>query len=61
MEDKKGEKMEEKYVLDMPVLNNKDFRRSLRFGTIDSSVLFISLMAGFSLDTYIAKRLVVKG
>jgi hypothetical protein len=37
--------------------NRKDFNRFARFGIVDSSLLMISLLAGFSLDAVIAKHI----
>lgn len=37
------------------------FRMFFRFGTIDNSLLMLSLLAGFSLDSLIERRIGVKG
>lgn len=37
--------------------NQVSFKRFLRFGTIDGSLLLLSIMAGFSFDHIIAKRI----
>jgi hypothetical protein len=44
-----------------PPVFDHDFNRFLRFGTIDNSLLIISMMAGLSVDAFIAKRVGVKG
>lgn len=38
-------------------IDRANFRRFVRFGVVDSSLLMISLLAGFSLDSIIAKRI----
>eukprot|EP01116_Phalansterium_solitarium_P002575 TRINITY_DN12672_c0_g1_i1.p1 TRINITY_DN12672_c0_g1~~TRINITY_DN12672_c0_g1_i1.p1 ORF type:complete len:165 (-),score=8.56 TRINITY_DN12672_c0_g1_i1:553-984(-) len=38
-----------------------DFKRFARFGVVDSSLLMISILAGFSLDTLIASRIGARG
>jgi len=39
----------------------EEFNRYLRFGIVDSSILMISLLAGVSLDGFIAKRIGKRG
>eukprot|EP01080_Neovahlkampfia_damariscottae_P008077 gene8077-12538_t len=41
--------------------NKLSFKRFLRFGTIDGSLLLLSIMAGVSFDHLIAKRIGIKG
>lgn len=36
---------------------NKPFFRFLRFGSIDTSLLILSMIAGVSVDTFIARRI----
>jgi hypothetical protein len=44
-----------------PKVFDHDFNRYLRFGTIDNSLLIISMMAGLSIDALIARRIGVHG
>eukprot|EP00013_Stygamoeba_regulata_P004860 CAMPEP_0177633120 /NCGR_PEP_ID=MMETSP0447-20121125/2663_1 /TAXON_ID=0 /ORGANISM="Stygamoeba regulata, Strain BSH-02190019" /LENGTH=311 /DNA_ID=CAMNT_0019134749 /DNA_START=26 /DNA_END=961 /DNA_ORIENTATION=+ len=50
--------------VDLPpnsMLSDPNFRRFMRFGLADQSILMICLLAGFSLDAVIARRIGVKG
>lgn len=44
-----------------PFYKSVDFKRFLRFGIIDTSILMLSLVAGVSIEGYIAKRIGVSG
>ena len=41
--------------------NRDNFNRFFRFGLVDSSLLLVSILAGFSLDAVIAKRIGARG
>jgi hypothetical protein len=44
-----------------PHVFDHDYNRFLRFGAIDNSLLIMSMMAGLSIDAFIARRVGVKG
>jgi hypothetical protein len=59
----KLEKPQEKSVPDngeKGILKNKSFMRYFRFGLIDNGLLVLSLIAGLSLDNFIASRIGVR-
>ena len=43
------------------LLHNRNFMRYFRFGMIDNGLLVLSLIAGLSLDNFIASRIGVRG
>lgn len=42
-------------------ISSEKFQMFFRFGTIDNSLLVMSLLAGVSLDSFIVRRIGVKG
>ena len=44
-----------------PFYKSVDFKRFLRFGIIDTTILMLSLVAGVSIEGYIAKKIGVHG
>lgn len=43
------------------VIHNKSFIRYFRFGMIDNGLLLVSLLAGLSIDNFIATKIGVRG
>eukprot|EP00029_Vermamoeba_vermiformis_P003220 TRINITY_DN13607_c0_g1_i1.p1 TRINITY_DN13607_c0_g1~~TRINITY_DN13607_c0_g1_i1.p1 ORF type:complete len:179 (+),score=20.16 TRINITY_DN13607_c0_g1_i1:33-569(+) len=41
--------------------HNDNFKRFLRFGLVDQSLLLLGILTGFSLDSFFARRLGVRG